>query len=190
MIPGRQPSDTKAAHPIVDMRSDSEEAATEIMDLIVRLLNKAAAIERQPVDIGHGILLHPSEVHLIDAIGRYPNKSVSGVASRLGITKGAVSQTAKRLEAKGYLERTNREGDKKTVILHLTDMGQEALAWHRLYHETVNRRMAEAIAGFGPEDAGNLRRVLTELEGMLDSCPGVRKTVTERFCETVRRSPE
>ncbi len=172
------------------MRDESEEAATEIMDAIVRLLNKAAAIERQPVDIGHGVLLHPSEIHLIDAIGRCPDESVSEAASRLGITKGAVSQTAKRLETKGYLERANREGDRKTVVLRLTERGQEALAWHRLYHETVNRGMAETIAGFDPDAARNLRRILAELEGVLDSCPAVRKAVTERFCETVHRSPE
>lgn len=172
------------------MQSDSEDAATGIVDAIVRLLNKAAAIERQPVDIGHGVLLHASEIHLIDAIGRHPDESLSSTASRLGVTKGAVSQTAKRLEAKGYLDRANREGDKKTVVLRLTERGQEAASWHRLYHEAVNRRIAGAIAGLGPDAARDLQRILAELEGMLDSCPGVRKTVTERFCETVRRTPE
>ncbi|RXE55363.1 MarR family transcriptional regulator [Methanoculleus taiwanensis] len=168
----------------------SEAAATEIVDLIARLLNKAAAIEREPIDIGHGVLLHASEVHLIDAAGRHPDESVSEIASRLGITKGAVSQTVKKLEAKGYLERGGREGDRKTVVLHLTDRGREAFAWHRLYHETVNRRMAEEIAGFDQDAARNLRRVLEELEGMLESCPAVRKALTEQFLESKRKTPE
>ncbi len=168
----------------------SEAAATEIVDLIARLLNKAAAIEREPVDIGHGVLLHASEVHLIDAAGRHPDESVSEIASRLGITKGAVSQTAKKLAAKGYLERGGREGDRKTVVLHLTDRGREAFAWHRLYHETVNRKMVEEIAGFDPDAAKNLRRVLGEIEGMLDSCPAVREAVTKRFLESNRKPIE
>ena len=86
---------------------------TEIIDLFIRILNKAATIEREPVDIGHGILLHTSEVHLLEFCARYPDESMTRLSERLGITKGAVSQTAFRLEKKGYLTRGRQEGNKK-----------------------------------------------------------------------------
>lgn len=64
--------------------NDSEQFAHEIVDSLVRIMNKAATIEQQPLDIGHGVLLYASEVHLIDVAGRYPDEGVSQIASRLG----------------------------------------------------------------------------------------------------------
>ncbi len=162
-------------------RADVDPVTAEFLDRITRILNKAAAIEREPVDIGHGVLLYPSEVHLIDAAGRYPDEGVSDLASQLGITKGAVSQAAGKLEEKGYLERARREGDGKTVLLRLTVRGQEAFAWHRAYHAAVNRGIAEEIAGLDRESVENLMAVLARMEETLDACPAVRAEVIGRF---------
>lgn len=168
-----------------DSRGRDLDAAAAIMDVFVRLLNKAAAIEREPVDIGHGVLLYPSEVHLIDQIGRFPDENVSGLASRLGITKGAVSQTVKKLEAKGYLERENPAGDRKTVRLRLTGRGQEAFAWHRGYHEAVDRSVAGEIAGFDDREIENCTRILLHIESIFDACPAVREEHTRTFRERI-----
>lgn len=160
---------------------DPGPATVELLDRITRILNKAAAIEREPVDIGHGVLLYPSEVHLIDAAGRYPEEGVSDLATRLGITKGAVSQTAKKLEEKGYLERVRREGDGKAVLLRLTERGDEAFAWHRTYHAAVNRRIAGEVARFDRRDLDRLMAVLARMEEILDECPAVQAETIRRF---------
>ena len=168
---------------------DQEQLADEIIDDLVRIMNKAAAIEKEPVDIGHGVLLHPSEVHLIDIAGRYPDEGISRLASRLGITKGAVSQTAKRLEEKGYLERTMREGDRKTVILKLTERGGEAFAWHRTYHGITNRQIAGQLMEMNPRDIRNIRSLFLALETMFDNCPAVRAEVTRKLQERHLEEP-
>ena len=165
--------------------ADSASRAIEILDIIVRVVNKAAAIEKEPIDIGHGVLLYASEVHCIDVAGRYPDENVSQIAVRLGVTKGAVSQTAKKLEEKGYLARVNREGDKKTVLLQLTDRGWEAFEWHRMYHESVNHKIAGELAGLNRNDIENLKKILIQLESMLDGCPAVRQTITLQFRKTM-----
>ncbi len=48
---------------------NSSKAASDILDAISRVLNKAASVEKEPVDVGHGTLLFSSEVHLIDMAG-------------------------------------------------------------------------------------------------------------------------
>jgi DNA-binding MarR family transcriptional regulator len=164
-----------------DERTGPGPATTEFLDHITRILNKAAAIEREPVDIGHGVLLYPSEVHLIDVAGRYPDEGVSDLASRLGITKGAVSQAAKKLEEKGYLERARREGDGKTVLLRLTERGREAFAWHRAYHAVVNRRIAMEVARLDRADVEHLVAILARMEEILDECPAVQAEVIRQF---------
>jgi transcriptional regulator, MarR family len=57
------------------------------------------------VDIGYGDVLSASEIHLIDIAGRYPQEKLSEIATRLGITKGAVTQMVQKLEEKGYVRR-------------------------------------------------------------------------------------
>ncbi|HEX3002014.1 MAG TPA: transcriptional regulator [Methanoregula sp.] len=152
--------------------------AEEIMDTFTRLFNKAAAIEREPVDTGDGILLYTSEVHLIDMAGRFPEEGLSSLAIRLGITKGAISQAAKKLEEKGYLERVNRQGNNKTIILRLTHAGRRAYVWHRAYHAVVNERIAREIGGLNPDARMNFHRLLRQLEMVFDDCPETRRRIT------------
>lgn len=166
---------------------NSSRIASDLLDTISRILNKAAAIEKQPVDIGHGVLLYASEVHLIDMAGRYPAAGISQIAARLGITKGAVSQTAKKLEEKGYIERANREGDKKSVIIRLTERGKDAFYWHSAYHEMVNQDMIGQVSKLSRRDIENVFSILMRMERMLDNCPAVRKKLAASSCW---RSPE
>lgn len=154
--------------------------AAEFMDTLARLFSKAARIESEPVDTGDGVLLYTSEVHLIDLAGRFPDDSMSSLALRLGITRGAVSQTAKKLEEKGYLERYNGEGDNKTTYLRLTDAGKKAFAWHEAYHALVNGRLTEVISSLEKEDRKNALDVLLTLEKIFDDCPDLRRKVSEK----------
>ena len=153
--------------------------ATEIMDAVARLFSKAAQIEQGPVDTGDGILLYTSEVHLIDMAGRFPQENMSQVASRLGITKGAVSQTVKKLEEKGYLERYTGDGDNKTTYLRLTKAGERAFAWHEAYHALVNGRLMDALASLEKRDRENLLTIFTTLETIFDDCPELRLMVSQ-----------
>lgn len=170
--------------------NNSSRVASDILDAMSRILNKAAAIEKEPVDIGHSILLYASEVHLIDMAGRYPEEGISQIASRLGITKGAVSQTAKKLEEKGYIERVNPEGDKKTVFIRLTEYGKDAFLWHVAYHEMVNRDMAERVAKLSHRDVDNLFSILLQMENMLDNCSEVRLKITLQLIQQKLGGPE
>jgi DNA-binding MarR family transcriptional regulator len=171
-------------------KPNSAITASTILDTITRVLNKAAAIEKEPVDIGHGLLLYASEVHLIDMAGRYPEEGISQTASRPGITKGAVSQTAKKLEEKGYIERTNPEGDRKTVFIRLTERGMDAFLWHTAYHEAVNQNMAEQVEKLSPRDIDNLFSILLRMETMLDNCPVVRNKITAQFIQRSLQNPD
>jgi DNA-binding MarR family transcriptional regulator len=148
-------------------------------DLLMRLFNKAAMIEREPVDTGDGVLLYTSEVHLIDMAGRFPEERLSTLASRLGITKGAISQTVKKLEEKGYLERTKTEGNNKTVLIRLTDAGLRVFYWHRAYHAVVNDRILQEMSDFSRKDRDNFQKILIQIEKIFDDCPETRRRITQ-----------
>jgi DNA-binding MarR family transcriptional regulator len=157
--------------------------ADEFMDTLTRLFNKAASIEREPVDTGDGTLLYTSEVHLIDTAGRFPTESMSRLAARLGITKGAISQTVKKLEGKGYVERVNTEGNNKTVYIRLTETGTRVFAWHRAYHTGVNERIAREISGLTGNDRENLLKVFRTMERIFEDCPETRRRITQEILD-------
>jgi len=166
------------------------DTAEEFMDLFTRLFNKAAMIEQEPVDTGDGVLLYTSEIHLIDMAGRFPEESMSALASHLGITKGAVSQTVKKLEKKGYLERINKDGNKKTVLLCLTDTGKRAFDWHRAYHAMVNDRIAREISGYEGKDREFIRKILCQMEKIFNECPETRRRITRDMREKNPGKPD
>ena len=155
----------------------------EFTDLMTRLFNKAALIEREPVDTGDGVLLHTSEIHLIDMAGRFPESSMTALALRLGITKGALSQTVKKLEEKGYVERIRPDGNNKTMHIRLTGTGMRAFGWHRAYHAVVNRRIALQVAGLGRNEMDAIRTMLRGLEKIFDDCPETRRRITKELAE-------
>lgn len=170
-----------------NFREDGCDTAEKFMDLFARLLNKAAIIEGEPVDTGDGVLLYTSEIHLIDMAGRFPEESMSALASHLGITKGAVSQTVKKLEKKGYLVRIKREGNKKNVLIRLTDSGIQAYNWHRAYHAMVNDRIAREIARCEGNEREYIRKILLQMEKIFDECPETRRRITQEIVRNLSR---
>ena len=84
---------------------ESDLISTQILETLVRVIQKAAFIDSQPVDLGDGSLLSAGEIHLIDMAGQYPHDTISGLANRLGVTKSAVSQMVQKLVVKGYIDR-------------------------------------------------------------------------------------
>jgi DNA-binding MarR family transcriptional regulator len=82
-----------------------DEKVDALLESGIRILNKAYMLERKPVDIG-GVLLYPSEFHVIEIVGKYPEKNLTAIASHLGVTKGAVSQMVRKLEKKGSLKKS------------------------------------------------------------------------------------
>lgn len=169
-------------HTTVYMLNNSSPPASDVVvsdltDTLIRVLAKAAAVEKEPVDIGHGVLLYTSEVHLLDMVARHPEESISGLGGRLGVTKGAVSQTAKKLETKGYIEKYSPKEDKKTVLMRLTDRGEEAVAWHRRYHKAMDHVLTGHLASLTPRDREHLLMLLQGLEEMFDACPAIRRSI-------------
>jgi DNA-binding MarR family transcriptional regulator len=92
----------------------------EIIWLLFRLANRFSELEKTPVSFGTGEVLYPSEIHMIEAIGKNRGRTVTELCGRFGITKGAVSQTIGKLAAKGYIKKVRNADFGKEVLLSLT----------------------------------------------------------------------
>jgi len=93
-----------------------------IIDLFIRILHLYSVIDKKPKDFGTGDLLYVSEIHAIHYISGNPEINMTQLAEMSGVTRGAISQTVKRLVGKRYIARY-RVKNNKEVNLRLSDKG-------------------------------------------------------------------
>src|SRR4029079_17619491 len=94
---------------------------------IVYALERLARLMRA-AEFGHG--LNPAQWEALRFLARANRFSNSpGALTRyLGATKGTISQTVKALERKKLIEKSERPGEKRSVVLRLTSSGTELVA--------------------------------------------------------------
>jgi len=98
---------------------------------------------------------------LLDATGARP----STLAQRAGITKQAMSQLVRELEARGYVEQAPDSTDTRAKIVRLTKRG---VALHAACAEVRQELHSIAIAKLGKSRVSRLRRDLMELAAALE----------------------
>jgi len=66
---------------------------------------------------------------------------MSELAARLDVTKGAVTQIVKRLEDKGFVERSPHPEDSRSIIVTLKEKGVIAYKAHEKVHLDFYRQL-------------------------------------------------
>ena len=146
-----------------------ERAAFErLVDVLDQVITKAGAIHSAPMEFGTGVALYKTEIHTIRAIGENPGVNVTKLAQHMGVTKGAVSQTANKLVRKGLVAKTRSPDDAKEVLLELTDLGW--IGFHS--HEQFHMDMLDTVRDFYGDDLkprlDMIVSAMTDLNRMLD----------------------
>lgn len=103
--------------------------------------------------------LRPMHLTLIAQID-LDGTNVTSLASRIGVTKQAVSQMLDELESRGYVERTVDPANRRAAIVTFTEAGV------RLLHDAYQIKQeieAEYIAVLGEDGFNQLRSLLFRL---------------------------
>jgi DNA-binding MarR family transcriptional regulator len=104
-------------------------------DNIVKL---SLELEKIPRNFGTGENLSSNEIRLIEVIGENESLSVTDLAKLQGITKGAVSQSLKRMEKRGLTTKEGDPGNSSRSLVLLTNKGKTAYFAHKHWHETMD----------------------------------------------------
>jgi DNA-binding MarR family transcriptional regulator len=142
----------------------------ELFEHWARIMNKMSRSESLPRDFGTGNLLFPSEIHTLCVIGAMPGIKITDLSVRLGVTKGAVSKIAKKMEEKGLIEKYQEPGNDKEILLRLTRMGKKAYLGHEEYHKKAFGRIITELGKLTREQAAFLFRFLGMVEDVIDTC--------------------
>jgi DNA-binding MarR family transcriptional regulator len=139
-----------------------------IKQKIMQVINKAIFNEKKKIFNYEGVSLYPSEIHLMLAIKNGINTNATHIAKRLGITKGAVSQTLSRLEKKGMIQKTKNPYNKNELTISLTGFGKKA---YELCLSTEARFMAahdQYLKALSQSGKDTIIDFLRHMEGAMD----------------------
>ncbi|WP_024614531.1 MarR family transcriptional regulator [Clostridium sp. Ade.TY] len=115
-------------------------------ELLVQIFNDILQIEEQALKQGVLNDLSVTEVHTIDAIGMYSERTMSEVAQDLKITVGTLTTAINKLIKKGYVERKRIEEDRRVVLIKLTKKGKLAFRLHEKFHNDMINKTIEGLS--------------------------------------------
>jgi DNA-binding MarR family transcriptional regulator len=144
------------------------EQRKEMLESFFRLSRKSFEVMKQPKKFGTDKLLYSSEIHTLDMIDKHPGITVTELADRQGIFKSALPKVIHKLIQKDLVYRYQETGNKKNILLELTDKGRIAVQHHFEFHETFDNGIMKKINSLTPEEYLFLSDILQELEQYID----------------------
>jgi DNA-binding MarR family transcriptional regulator len=140
-----------------------------IHDRFKRVMKLAIQLEQTPRPFGTDELLTATEIHLVEIIGENGESlSVTDLAGLLGVTKGAVSQTLKKLEKKGLTTKRPDPANSSRAIAELTTKGKTAFYAHRHWHETMDGGFKEYFQNLDQDRIDFVVEFLAKFEVFLE----------------------
>lgn len=146
---------------------DRAKKLSDLIGLFQGIMAKYASMEDAAIRLVN--VAHPlfkGELHLITCIRGHPEANVTALAKILGVTKGAVSQVIRRLEAKGMILRVGR--NKKEFVCALTQSGLEACTAHDEFHKGHFRELERAMAGMTAKEIFFIEKVFIEIDSFYE----------------------
>lgn len=144
---------------------DEHQALQELLNICEQVIEKKVSMDSFSRD--YGIPLYLKEIVTIKVIGRSPGINMTRVAERMGVTKGAVSQTVAKLVRKKLVRKTYAEGNAKEIILQLTDFGWTVFnAREKVIKDFLNMAQISLSDDFRPQ-LGMLISVMTTINKVL-----------------------
>jgi len=114
------------------------ESKAVVNELLVEIFNRILAIEGESLK-AKGVKLSMSEIHVLEAITKTEEPTMTNVATKLGITVGSLTVSVNTLYQKGYVSRERDSEDRRKVLIGILPKAEEVLEKHNDFHnEMIN----------------------------------------------------
>jgi DNA-binding MarR family transcriptional regulator len=129
-----------------------------LIDLFLKILHLYSVISRKPKDYGTGDLLYFTELHTITVVARNNEINMTELAEIMGVTRGAISQTIRRLVAKNLILKSNIT-NRKEVNLKLSEKGFIVYKAQESFQKEIFTFAGSLYESARPEDRDLVRRL-------------------------------
>lgn len=114
-------------------------------ELLVQIFDDILQIEEKALRHGTFSDLSVTEMHTLEAIGMYTQRTMSEVAQDLKITVGTLTTAINKLIKKEYVVRKRIEEDRRVVLVELTKKGKLAYRIHEKFHNDMIKATVEGL---------------------------------------------
>jgi DNA-binding MarR family transcriptional regulator len=159
---------------------DNLRSMDEMTDLFLKVVNRYNELERIPVFYENNLVLHLSEVHLIDAIGKNDGINITRLAKFRGVTLAAISKMIKRLVDKGLVSKKLSSEAENEVVLHITSKGEKVFEDHERYHDLLNSKLVECYADMSKEELVKIEKAWNNLATILEKIGEAKTAALKR----------
>ena len=142
---------------------------TNINYSLLSIIEKFFEIDKKTRYYGTDKPLFHAEIHTIKAIKENKGIHITGLAEYLGVTKGAVSQIAIKLDRKGLIIKEKDADNLSRFLLQLTPLGELAYSNHLQFHENFNKMIDDLLKDESKDKILFLKNFLMMLDDKLDT---------------------
>jgi DNA-binding MarR family transcriptional regulator len=139
-----------------------------LVELFLKILHLYSVIGRKPKDYGTGDLLYITEIHTITVVGRNKEINMTRLADIMGVTKGAISQTIRKLVHKNYILKSNTT-NKKEFNLSLSEKGNIVLRGQETFQRELFEFAETLYNQARPEDRDMVKRLFMAISSNMES---------------------
>lgn len=135
---------------------------------LLRLVTKLSDIDKQTSYYGTDTQLFYAEIHIIKTIKENEGIHVTGIAKKLGVTKGAVSQIIMKLQKKDMIIKEIDPHNLSKLVLRLTPKGETAYVHHGKIHQEFDNIVNEVLKDASEDQKAFLKNFLNTLDKKID----------------------
>lgn len=145
-----------------------ENSQRDVSNQLFRLINKIIFLEKKNIFDYEGVKLFPSEIHVLLSIEDQQSTNATKLATKLGISKSAVSQTISRLEKKRVIIKDKDPYNKNELILSLTIFGDKAFAQYKKKQASNRLHFNQYLNTLSDDNSEMIHNFLQKVTAMLD----------------------
>lgn len=138
-----------------------------LIDQFLKILHLYAVINRKPKDYGTGDLLYLTEIHTLTMVARNRRINMTRLAEMMGVTKGAISQTIRKLVIKGLIVKENST-NRKEFNLSLSPKGERVMKAQESLQKEIFSFAATLYEKAGAKDREMVARLFTAISGNME----------------------
>jgi DNA-binding MarR family transcriptional regulator len=138
-----------------------------LIDLFLKILHLYSVINRKPKDYGTGDMLYFAEIHTITMVGNNNEINMTKLADIMGVTKGAISQTIRKLAGKNLIIKSNIN-NRKEINLKLSEKGMIVYRAQESFQKEIFTFAGTLYEQAKPEDREMVKRLFVAISNNME----------------------
>jgi DNA-binding MarR family transcriptional regulator len=135
-------------------------------DIVSSIRWLVRTVDHEDQSVGREFGLTSAQSCLISTLAAHGPLSSADLSRHMFVTAANITGIVDRLESKDLVHRTRQTGDRRVVLVSLTDAGREL---GKLLPDPIERRLSLALTDMPPEQVQEFSSTLQKLLHLLDS---------------------